>query len=284
MIGSKQLAKVFERANADETAKQKNTGLFYQGMDGKFVPVEAPESPKATVVPSDDKDEKKSTPAVLGAPMISLATAKMMLHQRNVFRGKKAGKFGSKHIPTTRVVLAARFNGTGSSASPYAPVVSLGPNSTGVTEAVAFAGLYDEARCTKVVFKCRQTTPGSPANTSGWGMAFDPSNNGAYGSLVGITVTTQYVAPIAYNNPADTAVLVQNNTGYFKMVGKPLKVLPTAGAGGAGAGEIVGSDWFATSDTSACVGYWKAYFEPIASTMVTYDLFVQYHMEYRNRT
>jgi len=190
--------------------------------------------------------------------------------------GKKKGVAKPYKVNT-----AVRFTTTGSSGTFYAPVISLLPNASSVTEATQFAALFDEARCTGVSVHTR--AEGIQANGA-WAFAFDPVNAGAYSSTVGILVASQKMGPFAYVSSTATSlgIVPVNATGYIKKYFKTLPSLPTNGA--SSADENVGNGWFACSDTGALVGFVKFACDAFSGATLTLDTFIVYHMEYRSRT
>jgi len=178
---------------------------------------------------------------------------------------------------------AVRNTMTGSSGAFYGPVYNLVPNSTSVTEAVALAALFDEARCVSVTFHCRVTgSAPATANNSAWGVVYDSANSGGYSSVIGTLIGAQHMGPIAINDVAGAQTVAQTKTGYYSWKVKVPPNAPTAGGGVAS--EQVGSNWFATQDVNACVGYLKWAVDATSSVTYTVDAQIVYHMEYRMRT
>jgi len=253
------LATVFK--NEDEKAKKPQ----------KFVLVEEPDSPSDGVKPSavsqssaDLKTDQKNDPVSIRAFMAGA--------------GLKIGVDSYK----TNVAIRSQVNT--SSGAFYGGVITLQPNSTGVTEATQFAALFDQARCNGVSV-CARVTGNSTTAAAAWAMAFDPSNAGAYTSTVGIMVAKQHLGPVGFNDYGSATTTVATTattvTGYQKKHFKTMKTLPSTGAS---AGEVVGNGWFATSDVNATVGYLKWAIDAVAGSFFGTDVFITYHMEYRSRT
>jgi len=218
-------------------------------------------------------DDTKAVPRV-DVPIPLLSLAKRLVMGRGG-RGK-----GAMH--PVSVTTVARYAGTGTSGTFYAPVLTLLPNSSSaVTEASQFAALFDEGKCMGVKVHARILG----VNSNGaWAFTYDPANSAAYTSVTGVLVAAQHLGPMAFNASSTTsaATFVVNNTGYQTKQFRCLRVLPTAGGGSAS--ENVGSDWFATSDQNACAGYIKFAVDAVTSDTFMYDVFVQFHMMYRSRT
>jgi len=162
--------------------------------------------------------------------------------------------------------------------------VILQPNSSGVTEAVQLAMLYDQARCLGVTVHARVTGNATTAGAA-WMLVFDPANAGAYTSTIGASVSRQHIGPIGFNDYGSAtptvAVTATTSSGYVKKQFRSLKNAPTTGAS---AGEVAGGNWFATSDVNATVGYLKWAIDAVAASFFGTDLFIIYHMEYRSRS
>lgn len=263
-------------------AKEKqNTGLFYQGADGKYVPVEAPDTPKTTVVSSEDKDEKKAgvnpVQNVLAGTSAGSVMAMMM-------RGKKGGKGKKAPMKTFRFNTAIRTSVTGGSNTFMGTVFNLNPNGTAVTEAVGLAALFDEARCVGITFHLRLIGGvASSASNGSWAVVYDSANAGSYTSVIGTLVSAQHFGPVSVNDsPNASAVFAQSKTGFELFRVKVPPNAPTAGSGVAS--ESVGSNWFSTQDVNANVGFLKWAVDAVAGVTYTVEAFIVYHMEYRMRT
>jgi len=275
MQGAKSLAAVF--------AKEKSAGLFYQGADGKYIPVEAPDTPKATAAPSLKMDEKTETDekTVSTVGVGSAGSVMRMMMGRGKGKGK-TGKKGPKSV--FKFNTAIRTSAAGSSGTFDGQIFNLTPNGTGVTEAVGLAALFDEARCTGITFHCKVSgVISATPNNAAWAVAYDSANAGAYASTVGVLVSAQHMGPIAINNsPTSGSVFAESKTGYQKFSVKVPPNAPTAGAGAAN--ESVGSNWFPTQDLTANVGFLKWAVDGVSSVTYTVEAFIVYHMEYRMRT
>jgi len=277
MQGAKALAAVF--------AKEKSAGLFYQGADGKYVPVEDPDTPKATAAPLVvNTDEKKvadeKTVSILGNGAIGSVMRMMMGKGKGSKKGSK--KMGPKSV--YKFNTAIRVMTSGSSNTFYNVVDQLNPNGTGVTEAVGLAALFDEARCVAVTahLKISGVIAASP-NTAAWAVVYDSANAGAYSSVIGALISAQHIGPIAINNsPNSGSAFVETKTGYQKFHFKVPPNMPTAGSGVAS--ESVGSNWFSTQDVNANIGFLKWAVDATSSVTYTVDAMIVYHMEYRMRT
>jgi len=270
MQGAKALAAVIAKEAAKEAGTDKKRYVLVDVDSPPGSPVAGP------VVKTAPLADEKAV-AVLGAarPMMHLA--------RQVMAKKNRGKKGGGGIQSFRTRLCQRFNGTGSSATFYAPVVVLAPNGSGVTEAANFASLFDTARCNGVDIYVKPSSTAAILNMGAWGFAFDPANNGAYASVVGLMIADQRVGPMAFSETAsNVAPLVMSPTGYIHKHFRTMRQSPTAGA--VGPSELVGSEWFACSDTGAVAGFIKMAFDAVTGQSVSYDMFVVYHMEYKSRT
>lgn len=241
-------------------------------------------------VASDSKDQKLDlavTPLPkLGAGRIEINSGSPSLGSSWMKMMRGRNKFSRTNPYATRLV--ARYTGSGSSGTDYNPVAALQLNSSSaVTEAAGFAALFDEMRCTRVTFHIRARGSGSEAvsnSNSAWAFVYDPGNSGAYTSVAGVLIGSQHVGPIHFNTGTPSVgSLVETPTGYHRLVAVPPKpLLPTAGS--SAVNEEVGSGWFATSDTSATAGYLKGYMEAVASTIISFDAFAIFDVEYANRT
>jgi hypothetical protein len=185
------------------------------------------------------------------------------------------------------VNIAERVITTSASGTPNTTVAPLHCNSsTAVTEAPQWAALFDTARCTGVTVHARtESLPDvSAVQHAAWALAFDPGNAAAYPSVVGIMVTSQKIGPFSCNSggTAISGTYSVSKSGYQVGHFKTRPMMPTAGS--SPASELVGGNWFATSDTSVIAGYLKPYADSIAGVAQVVDMFIVYHMEYRNRT
>jgi len=271
MQGAKALAAVF--------AKEKSAGLFYQGADGKYIPVEDPDTPKSSAVPLVNTDEKKEVmkpQSVLAGPSAGSVMAMML-------RGKKGGKAkGPKSI--FRFNTAIRTSATGGSGTFLGTVFNLNPNGTAVTEAIGLAALFDEARCVGITFHLRVIgNIVSSANNAAWAVVYDSANSGAYTSVIGTLVAAQHFGPVLINDtPNASSVVAQTKTGFELFRVKVPPNAPTAGSGVAS--ESVGNNWFSTQDINANVGFLKWAVDVSTGIAYTVEAFIVYHMEYRMRT
>jgi len=165
-------------------------------------------------------------------------------------------------------------------------VTTLIPNSSGVTEATNFAALFDEYRCRSFSIMSRvydSTSTAAISAGASWGVVYDPSNSGAYTSLVGQMLASQHIGPIGLSRAADGGLLSETPSGYIKRTFHvpPGGVTPTPSAGN----PAVGRMWIPTTDTASCIGYLKPYVDPLGSAITSaWDCFVIYHCEYRSRS
>jgi len=257
--------------------------------DGAVTPpilVRSDRRPQRGVVRADEKsqpqsslDEKMSmiTPSQgLWGPGIS----NMSISLRGLLRTTR--RKGSPSVYRFNTCERVITNGT--SGTFYAPVKTLQPNNTTlVTESTALSTLFDEFRCTRVTVHSR--TLGSTAiGAYAWALAYDPGNSAPYVSVVGTLLAKQHEGPVALNQNSSNSVSLQavNSSGYRTWDINISPAMPTAGA--STASETVGSNWTATSDTSATIGYIKAAIDAVTSVAVTLDLMIIYHMEYRSRS
>jgi hypothetical protein len=235
----------------------------------------SPLDPDVVIVDDNETESKKPKPSVPSLEAFHAAMAHL-----KVAGNKGHGGKGS----TFRVTTAQRVSGTGSSNAFYGQVIVLQPTSTAVTEASNFAVLFDECRCTGVTLHFRVLGKGSfplPTPGAAWALAYDPANSGAYVSVIGVLVAKKYMGPVAFTPNNDASTQAFTKTGYFSIKIKiPVPVAPTAGSP-----VVVGSAWLSTSDVTSVVGYVKYAIDALgASTLAETDTFIQYHMEYRQRT
>jgi len=194
--------------------------------------------------------------------------------------GAKKGK-GKGRLESYRCKTFVRDQSSGTVNTLYAPVLTLQPNATSVTEASNFAALFDEARCLGVTVYGR--VEGINANGA-WAYAFDPANSSGYASVGGVLLASQKAGPFAFNASTATSLAQLNvgSTGYVQKHFKTMAALPTAGT--SAPNEIVGNGWFACSDTNVIVGYVKICIDAFTGMTPMVDFFLVYHMEYRSRT
>jgi hypothetical protein len=238
--------------------------------------------------------EEKSDSRVVPGPAPGLTTAnisatgdvKLQLATPGFGSGSLRGLRQRRHrdgrYTTISVDTVTRFTSTGTTGALFAPVYTLAPNNaSSVTEASAFATLFDEARCIGVTAYCRvnASSAASVGGLGAWGVVFDPGNPGAYTSVTGTLLASQHLGPVSYNEQSAIQVSSQTGHGYLRFEAATMPNEPTNPNS-----ELVGSNWFATSDTNVISGYLKACGDLVASAAISFDIFCVYHMEYRSRT
>jgi len=213
------------------------------------------------------------------------ATNPMHMQKRMLPRYRKEKEFTS-----LRTWTCARYTIAGSTSAALASVTSLAPyNLSIVTEASALATLFDEAKCVGMKIFTRVTgSTGVVVNpTAAYCASFDPANNGAPLSVVGLGLLQQTTGPVALNTSltasSGTTVspLVENNRGYIET---RIKVPGAVESTASSSNPVVGSNWVATSDQTGIAGYWKVYVDANTGTAFGVDIMVYYDMIYRSRT
>jgi len=164
-------------------------------------------------------------------------------------------------------------------------VMSLSP--VGQQDFAAFAGVFDEARVTRVDFDVAMNqSPGSSNPVpGGWAVAWDPSNIGTYGSVPDALTAEYHVGPLALPTNSNNAVPQSETKSGFHHFSAPVKPQRLTGDGSI-SGDV-GGGWFATgtSSANAIVGYVKCTIPALgSSTTSTFYGFVTYTCEFRNRT
>jgi hypothetical protein len=258
------------------SAMRKLAGVFAAAAQEEAVIVDS-------VLSTDSKEDDKQPCST--APDRELVLAEQMRAAMHHLRSSGGGGKGSKSKQVYRTRLAVRTVQTGSSNAFLGGVFALAPMSTSVTEATAFATLFDEWRCTSVTTHSRILAKGTfPTPTLGaaWIVVYDPANSGAYSSVVGGLVARQHYGPVAFAPDNDAATQSFTKSGYHTFRAKvPVPVAPTASS----APQPVGCSWVGTFDQTSIVGYLKCGADALgASTQAEWDLFVVYDMEFRSRT
>jgi len=214
------------------------------------------------------------------AEMASLHRA-MQRSSRNAHQ-KKGGKGGKWSYRPFCTDIAERTTLTSATGTAYFPVKILQPNSSAVTEASVFNGIFDEQRCKGITIHVRCSAATTVTGVEGaWAVVFDVANSGAYSSVVGTVLTGQKLGPVALSLGSGTNSFTK--TGFITHRFKTLNTLPPTGANQ----ELVGGGWFASLDTNGGgpnVGFLKYAVDAVTGATATFDTFIVYHMEYRERT
>jgi len=260
------LAAVF----AKESSSQDEKSVKKQ----KFVLVDEPDSP---VVP-ETKTAVPQKSVLSGVSVSEMASLHRAFQRANRSTHLKKGGKGKWNYRPFCTDVVERTQQTGSSGTAFFPVKTLEPNSSGVTEASLMGSIFDEQRCVGITINVRVTASASGVVEGAWAVVFDCANSGAYTSVVGTTLSGQRMGPIAMNFASGTSSFTK--TGFITHRFKTLNTLPPTGSNS----ELVGGGWFASIDTTAQVGFLKYAVDALSGGTATIDTFIQYHMEYRERT
>jgi len=143
----------------------------------------------------------------------------------------------------------------------------------------SFYDLYDLVRCTKIDFHSR-ALDGSLPGTSVWFCAFDPSSSGNLGSAIAAREHKYSVGPIGLPGSASGAPTnaVSSPSGHVVWSGVPQKTFQSGASN-----DIIGSNWYPSTTTSAIVGYMKPYVENGGAGTVYLTTFICYHLEFKCR-
>jgi len=177
--------------------------------------------------------------------------------------------------------LVAKYSLVSSPNTALTQVQALSPIS--VSDWSGYAGLYDLCRVHAVTVHVMATFSLAVNGTVTGGLAFDPSNLGAYASVADVMTAAHRIAPMAFSGPSLTvAPLPYNGDGFWKM---HAKLVPARLTADSSAAALVGGGWFATADTTALVGWLKPYVDAGgASNTSALICFVTYDCEFASRT
>lgn len=209
----------------------------------------------------------------LGTPSIALIKAAM--------RNAK----GKRQILRTNLILSSVA--TSGAAAAQAPVIGIIPGSS--SEFASFAAIYDEFICDGAVVHFRSALSAA-TNTSGitGAFAYDPVNNGTYGSVAGVLEAQKHFGPFAVAGAvSDTGVVgsptATSNHGFWKH---SFKFPKGASVKDPNTPSIIGTGvWTSTTVTTTAYGYWKGYVEPGSATITTSIIYwIVMHCRFRSRT
>jgi hypothetical protein len=165
--------------------------------------------------------------------------------------------------------------------TPLLTASALQPGSaTGYSE---FAVLYDTARCLGLEFWTLATS-GTPNSIDCFGVAFDPGVSGNLSSVVGACEQKYHFGPSRISSTVDAAVAVGvsnavSPTGLHHWSGKTVKLFLSNSTS-----DVVGGNWFPSTNTNAVIGYLKPYLENAAGSGTLYHTtYVAYDMEFKYR-
>jgi hypothetical protein len=150
-----------------------------------------------TVVEKDNKDIKSVV-----VPPTTLFAARRM--------GAGNGARGKGHITSVRTRLAVSGSVSSAAAGALSTVITVDPS--GSTEWASFQNLFDEVKVHGGVLHWHIGTTGGTPTDSDYAIAYDPTNGGAYTSVVGVLVTDQCQLTRAITQNAGTLVGPNTNT------------------------------------------------------------------------
>lgn len=204
-----------------------------------------------------------------------LTRVKELMHQA---KGRVKGSRSKGK--TVNVDVVAKYVMNGSPNTVYNTVQALGP--VGIPDYTSFAVLYDIARVRGLTIRCSLSANLAPVSPFGWGLAFDPSNIGAYSSISDVMTAQHYF--VAASGPSWTTPESVTKDGFRTIHLKFPEQKYGISAVGTSTTSI-GGGWFATSTTGVTTGWVKPYIEAMGSSVSALGLFyVTYHMQFSERT
>jgi hypothetical protein len=219
----------------------------------------------------DEKDTKSQTAAPASTALSSIP---------RLLGGGQAGR--PNGLKPITVKLVARYDLIGSAASVLNQVQPVSP--IAVADFNSFAALYDLQRTKSLRVHFCVLSSAAIAGFSTYGLAWDPSNLGAYNSLPDLLTAQVKRGPYLIGGGTATREpsLSCSETGFHSMnVSLPMNKI----TGDTATSNLVGGAWVATSNTTALVGWIKPYIESFGpSVSATLTMFIEYHVEFKSRT
>lgn len=182
---------------------------------------------------------------------------------------------GTMQNAAVRLNLCQKVSATSVAGVDYTTVLNLTPGS-----AIGYSSLnalFDVAQCKGITVKTTFTTSATPTvQTAIGGVAFDPGNNGAFSSVAAVCESKHHLGPVKISNLyGSQSPNVQTSTGFLEWSGK---TAPNIESGLVA--DLVGSNKYPTSASSAIIGYLKPYYENVGVPTITYVHFITFHMEF----
>jgi hypothetical protein len=226
-----------------------------------------------TAVMVDKKDEKKSPVSV------QMERLKAVMLRRGLNTNLR---FRHTRDAPLKVLVAERVTATSSNNTALTAVSSLLP--FGIGDAVIFATVYDEVRCTGVEVRfsfcpVNSSVPsGALVNALG-AIAFDPATNGVYASVAQVCEAKVHYGPFQFSISSNTQPVITAKKGHCSF----FSTIPPSVQSGSSA--VIGSNWTASTDTSAVVGYVKPYVDQLGTAIASQIQYIfMYHLEFAFRT
>jgi len=240
-------------------AKSRKMGINWADIED-----DQPKDSKDSKAPPVKSDDKKLPGVLVMHPRVS-----------GLMRGK--GVKGNKVV--TNIVLTGQVASAANTA--LTTVTSLVANNA--QDWSSFSSVFDMARVLKIKFHIRLAAGGTLNGTASWGVAFDPSNGGAYGSTADVLTAAMKLAPVVILNTTATAPDFSMTKNGFLNFGRKLEHQRITNDGGATA--LVGGGWFGTSDTTSVLGYLKPYCPSLgAGVTANLEYYAELLTEFKWRT
>lgn len=190
----------------------------------------------------------------------------------------------SRHIKSRdpiRVRLVGWYVLNSSAATALTQVQALSP--VAVADFSSFAALYDMWRVRHVTFIFRGSSSATITGSADWGLAFDPSNLGAYNSLADLMTAKNHAGPFVLSGGLQNmSPQTTTKTGFHTL---SAKLEPQRVTNDGTADNAVGGGWVGTSDTTAIVAWAKPYIPSLGAGIVgSISLYVMYDTEFKART
>jgi len=266
----------FEKPELKRSSTTATGGLIVSSALGKAADAKSVDDDVVVVTRPGVKDLAVTT-ASEDSILIPLSTIAVL--KAALARGRKQGMI--------RCLVGGTTNGT--SAANTANAFVSGLDVTSAADYAAFAGVYDEARCTGANLHFIVTSSGVPTTVSTlWSANFDPTNSAAPVSEADCRINQVSIGPyLAWNSQTIfPQIACIDGRGRMPCIQVKSGALATPLSLGTGPNvNLVGGDWYPTAATSAVVGFAKLYVGALgAGVSSTVTLAATYHMEFRMRS
>lgn len=193
----------------------------------------------------------------------------------------------NKKTNASSIWIHGKLTSTSSVNTAMTTVFSLTP--LNLAEAKDLAPLYDAVRCAAVRFQVHvntQTNAGVPANPAAdcdYIVVFDYSSTSALADVANGMEFRHHIGPVTMmptgyaSSPGGVTP-----TGFLKS--DLIKLTPTPVVDPGFITDLLGGNWVPSSDTGVVIGALKVYCEAAGASVATQmDIYVSYHLEYKNR-
>jgi hypothetical protein len=194
---------------------------------------------------------------------------------------KAALSAGKRQGNVIQVRLVGSYTITSAAATALTQVQALSP--IAISDWSSFAAVYDLARVKGVLVHYRMTASAAVTGAADFGVAFDPSNLGAYSSVSDVMTAKHHHGPGVVGATTTFGCLPTGRTGFFKI--GPIRLEQQRVTNDGTAAAAIGGGWFGTSDTTAVVGWLKPFCASLGGALTsTIVYYVVYDVEFKSRT